>query len=99
MCADGRVLARIELTASVATFGAQLGVLASGCAHLDVAGAGSSVQLATRDGLVLRGTFEGSRHRLHLVVFRRVVSLRVRPLLVRGAATLTHIGGQLPRVL
>lgn len=93
------MLARIDLTPSVATLGAQLGVLAGHCAHVDVAGAGSSIQLAARDGLVLRDAFEGSLHRLHLVVVRIVVSLGVRPLLVRRGATLAHRGGQLPRVL
>lgn len=56
MSADSGVLARIELTAAL---GAQFGVLAGCCAHVDVAGAGSSVKFRTRDVLVLRRIFEG----------------------------------------
>ena len=93
-----RVLTWIQLFAVLATLCTRLRVVTGDCSGIDLARASPSVELATRESLVLRCAFEGACHRLHLIVVRMVVSLGVGPLLMWGAA-LAHIGGQLPRVL
>ena len=69
------VLTRVQLIASLAALCTRLCVVSGDCAGVDVARAGPSVELTTREGLVLRSAFEGACQGLHLVVVSMVVSL------------------------